>query len=76
MDKSFIARMHTAALSRTVSAARQTYLHDDEDGVSGTQLAHIAVHAADHVRDSFANSDEDPKELLSSIPAECSRVTK
>mmetsp|Transcript_44817 Transcript_44817/g.142710 ORF Transcript_44817/g.142710 Transcript_44817/m.142710 type:complete len:313 (-) Transcript_44817:240-1178(-) len=42
-------------------------LEDDENRVASTELADVAVHARDHVRDGLTNGDEDAEKLLRAV---------
>ena len=39
-------------------------LQDDEDGVAGTQVLHVSVHARQDVRDGLADGDEDTEHCV------------
>ena len=49
--------------------ARHEELQDDQDGVPGAELAHVAVDAGHDVRHSLTDGDQNAEELLRAVTA-------
>jgi len=47
--------------------SREEQLKDDEDGISGSEVLDISIHARKDVRDGLTDGDHDSEELLGTL---------